>query len=111
MKKTTSGKTSLGSGKGTISIGDWSPQARRDLTFGFLLDVDAALPDDYLDLIKPYIDLNAFKNARALTVMEAISHAPWEAIPLQDRRHLSRFRLVKIGEAHIELQRMASPFC
>ncbi len=113
MKKTTSNKKSKvcvaepsqGSGKGKNSIGDWPPQACESFTFGFYLSMDEAFPDDYLNLIKPYIDLDAFENVIALTVEEAISQTPWEAIPLEGRRFLSGCCLVQVDDAHIHLEK------
>ena len=107
MKKTTSGKASLGSGKGTISIGDWPPKACENFTFGFYLSTDDVLAKEYINQLKAYIDLDAFDDGAAVTVLEAISQMPWEALTVEARRFLARYQFVKIAKAHIQLQKRA----
>lgn len=99
-------ETSPGSGEFYICYKD-ATQFYRGLTYGFHLDIDDEVPEHFEDLLKPRMTYAAFDDNTTLSVREAIGKAHWEALKADAMLFFSKYELVKVGEAHIQLQRIA----
>ncbi len=80
----------------------------KGLTYGFRLDLGDDMEDDLtehlLEVLKPRMTYSDFELGTELSVQDAVGEAHWSALGQADRDYLSQYRLVKIGEACIQLQ-------
>lgn len=79
----------------------------KGMTYGFLLDIDDDTDDEVmehiLDVLKPRLIYSNFVLGMEMSIQEAVGEAHWHALRLDDRKFFSQFKLVKVGDAHIQL--------
>lgn len=79
----------------------------KGLTYGFHLDIDDDTDDEVmehvLDVLKPRLTYTNFVLGMEMSAQEAVGEAHWNALKLDDRVLLSQFKLIKVGDAHIQL--------
>jgi len=73
------------------------------LTYGFCLDLPDEWPDHLLDIVKPKLIYAEFAYCKEVAVKDAIGLVPWMTLPPADKYFLAQCRLVKVGEAHIQM--------
>lgn len=95
-------ETSPGSGRLTLWFKD-ATEFYRGLTYGFCLDIPDEWPEHLLDIVKPHLKYADFAYGKEVAVRDAIGLVPWMALSPADKWFLAQCKLVKVGEAHIQM--------